>query len=99
MLHQTDIDPYYPCIKYKKTANPKFDGTDYFIVAESMHLKELTGFENVLMNCSLSFACERDQKAFYKLIQDCLQFRINEESFCDLRKHSWFSLILNILYE
>ena len=73
MLHETGIDPYYPCIKYKKTADPKFDGTDYFIVAESMHLKNGVS-EFVLMNCSLSFACERDQKAFYKLIQDCLRF-------------------------
>ena len=35
------MDPFYPCIKYKKSADPKLDGTDYFIVAESMHLKKM----------------------------------------------------------
>ena len=68
------MDPYYPCIKYKKAADPRLDGTDYFIVAESMHLKPVLFDDNDLINCSLSFACERDQKAFYKLIKDCLQF-------------------------
>ena len=34
------IDPFYPCLKYKKLADPKLDGTDYFIVAESMHFKK-----------------------------------------------------------
>ena len=100
--HELDkivLDPYLPCIKYKNPADPKLDGTDYFIVAESMHLQNMRAFGLVWLNCSLSFACERDHKAFYKIIQDCLRFRINEESFCDLRKHSWFSLILGILYE
>ena len=75
------MDPFYPCLKYKKSADPKLDGTDYFIVAESMHLKrmdimgkwfdkKITGF----FSCSLSFTCENDQKAFYKLIQDCFYF-------------------------
>ena len=27
---------YYPCIKYKIPADPDNDGTDHFIVAESM---------------------------------------------------------------
>ena len=67
------IDPYYPCIKYKKPADPKHDGTDYFIVAESMNL-DRTDFADKYLICSLSFACENDQKAFYKLIKDCLQF-------------------------
>ena len=29
---------YYPCIKYKIPADPENDGTDTFIVAESMEL-------------------------------------------------------------
>ena len=33
------IDPYYPCVKYKIPADPKNDGTDYFVVAESMHFQ------------------------------------------------------------
>ena len=63
------IDPYYPCIKYKNPADPKLDGTEYFIVAESLHL---TGMYliNDWWNCSLSFTCEKDQKAFYKLMKD-----------------------------
>ena len=65
-------DPFYPCVKYKKSADPKLDGTDYFIVAESMHLKRRFGSE--WLHCSLSFTCENDKKAFYKLIQDCLHF-------------------------
>ena len=89
------MDPYYPCIKYKDPADPKLDGTDYFIVAESMHLKSLRLVDDSL-DCSLSFTCEKGQKAFYKLIKDCLRFRIHEESFYDFRKHSGFSLILKI---
>ena len=92
------MDPYHPCTKYKDPANPKLDGTDYFIVAESMHLYGFS-LTRERFNCSLSFSCEKDQKAFYKLIQDCLRFHIDEESFCDFRKHSWFSLILLIHYE
>ena len=92
------MDPYYPCIKYKDPADPKLDGTDYFIVAESMHLKKMslawTSLDFFIF-LSLSFTCEEDQKAFYKLIKDCLRFRIHEESFYDFRKHSWFSLILS----
>ena len=30
------ITSYYPCIKYKISADPERDGTDNFIVAESM---------------------------------------------------------------
>ena len=66
------IDPYYPCIKYKSPADPKYDGTDYFIVAESMHLIEIYPDWN-WFDCSLSFTCEKDQKAFYKLMKDCLR--------------------------
>ena len=69
------MDPYYPCVKYKDLADPKIDGTDHFIVAESMYLTEMdlkrTSFDYI---CSLSFTCEKDQKAFYKLIKDCLRF-------------------------
>ena len=68
-----EIDPYYPCIKYKKPADPKHDGTDYFIVAESMNLKVMDLADETRFSCSLSFTCETDQKAFYKLIKDCLQ--------------------------
>ena len=73
------MDPYYPCIKYKKPADPKLDGTDYFIVAESMHLKvDLeTDINDGLFDCSLSFTCENDQKAFHKLIMDCLRLRLH----------------------
>ena len=92
------MDPYYPCIKYKDPADPKLDGTDYFIVAESMHLKTVSA-DSDMFYCSLSFTCENNQKAFYKLIKDCLRFRIHEESFYDFRKHSGFSLKLIIHYE
>ena len=93
------MDPYYPCIKYKDPADPKLDGTDYFIVAESMHLKRRMDLDYHTFYCSLSFTCENNQKAFYKLIKDCLRFRIHEESFYDFRKHSWFSLIPGNHYE
>ena len=87
------MDPYYPCIKYKDPADPKLDGTDYFIVAESMHLKRMyLNYDE--FHCYLSLTCEEDQKAFYKLIKDCLRFRIHEESFHNFRKHSCFSMIL-----
>ena len=79
------IYPYYPCIKYKKPADPKHDGTDYFTVVESMNLKR-TSYQEEWFSCSLSFTCENDQKAFYKLIKDCLQFRIYEESLFDFCK-------------
>ena len=79
------MDPYYPCIKYKDPADPKLDGTDYFIVAESMHLKGMD-LGGPSFDCDLSFTCEKDQKAFYKLIKDCLRFWIHEESFCDFCK-------------
>ena len=65
------MDPYYPCIKYKDPADLKLDGTDYFIVAESMHLKKIY-LRSMSVSCFLSFTCEEDQKAFYKLIKDCL---------------------------
>ena len=86
------MNPYYPCIKYKDPADPKLDGTGYFIVAESMHLKEID-LDYDTFDCYLSLTCEEDQKAFYKLIKDCLRFRIHKESFYDFRKHSWFSLL------
>ena len=80
------MDPFYPCMKYKKSADPKVDGTDYFIVAESMHVKRNIDWRLLMMlmfmnggfsnqfNCFLSFTCENDKKAFYKLIKDCLRF-------------------------
>ena len=84
------MDSFYPCLKYKKSADPKHDGTDYFIVAESMHLKKIS-VRSEVFHCSLSFTCENDTKAFYKLIQDCLHFLFEEgfEFFC---KQSFFSL-------
>ena len=85
------MDPYYPCIKYKKPADPKYDGTDYFIVAKSMNLRRIDLALDTFI-CDLSFTCENDQKAFYKLIKDCLQIRIHEESLCDFCKQYWFSL-------
>ena len=87
------IVPYYPCIKYKKLADQKYDGTDHFIVAESVYLNGMNlAYER--FSCFLSFNCENDEKAFYKLIKGCLQFRIHEESFCDFCKQYRYSLIL-----
>ena len=64
------MDSYYPCIKYKIPADPKLDGTDYFIVAETVNSHNW--FMNYsVFDCSLSFSCENDQKAFYKIIKDC----------------------------
>ena len=73
------MDPFYPCIKFKKSADPKLDGTDYFIVAESMHLERIhidydSDVDYDWFHCSLSFTCENDKKVCYKLIQDCLHF-------------------------
>ena len=72
--NETVMDPFYPCVKYQKTADLKLDGTDYFVVAESMHLKRQDDLDFKSFHCSLSFTCENDKKAFYKLIQDCLHF-------------------------
>ena len=70
MLTDDDIvmDPFYPCVKYQKTADPKLDGTDYFIVAESMNLN-YDDVEPEVFDVVLSFTCEKNQKAFYKLIK------------------------------
>ena len=70
------MNPFYPCIKYKIPAEPQLDGTDYFIVAESMHLKGINYLKEFhkRLDCFLSFTCENDKKAFYKFIQDCLRF-------------------------
>ena len=68
------MDSFYPCLKYKKSVDPKLDGTDYFIVAESMHLKKYRNLAGKVFHCSLSFTCENDEKAFFKIIQDCLHF-------------------------
>ena len=70
---QVVMNPFYPCVKYKKPADPILDGTDYFIVAESIQMRRLSVMHEVF-DCSLSFTCENDKKAFYKLIQDCLHF-------------------------
>ena len=69
------MDPFYPCIKYKIPADPKLDGTDYFIFAETMHHRHESLYGDVY-DCSLSFTCTNDQKAFYKLLKGCLPFRI-----------------------
>ena len=79
------IDPFYSCIKYKIPADLKLDGTDYFIVAESMHLKPTGIYGSPEFDVSLSFTCENDQKAFYKVIKDCLRFQSHEKSFFDFR--------------
>ena len=82
--HQTLISPYYPCIKYKIPADQKLEGSDHFIVAESMHLS-LKGLRrdsarkkrnrkaviSQMFKCSLSFTCKNNQKAFYKMTKDC----------------------------
>ena len=84
------MDPFYPCIKYKLPADPQLDGTDYFIIAEKMQWEHvIVSFNYEFIDCSLSFTCGNDQKAFYKLLKDCLQFWIY--TFCDFRKHSWYS--------
>ena len=67
------MEPYYPCIKYKLSADPTLYGTDYFIVAESMNSKWMN-LDSQLFHCSLSFTCENGQTAFYKLIKVCPQF-------------------------
>ena len=77
-----EIEPFYPCIKYKIPADLKLDGTDHFIVAESMYMNlEEWVWESSGLHCSLSFTCENNQKAFYKFIKDCLRFRMKEEYF------------------
>ena len=65
--------PFYPCIKYKLPADSQLDGTDYFIIAESMHQNWFPYYKRENFECSLSFTCKNDQKAFYKLLKDCLQ--------------------------
>ena len=76
------IDPFYSCLKYKIPADLNLDGTDYFIVAESMHSMNAQFYSNrESFDCSLSFTCENDKKAFYKIMKECLQFRIHKESF------------------
>ena len=68
------FDPFYPFIKYKIPADPKLDGTDYFVIAESTRWRGGRVEINVaddFFAFFLSFNCENDEKAFYKLIQDC----------------------------
>ena len=67
------MNSFYPCIKYKFPADPKLGGTDYFIVVESMNLEGMNLALDTFI-CDLSFTCEDDQMAFYKLIKDCSQF-------------------------
>ena len=40
MYDQSMVYQYYPCIKYKILAEPESDGTDTFIVAESINTKK-----------------------------------------------------------
>lgn len=80
------MDPFYPIIKYKLPADPILDGTDYFIVLESMHWKPVflkydSIGHDVIGWYSLSVTCEKGQKAFYKLKKECLRSRIHAESF------------------
>ena len=83
------MDPFYPCIKYKIPADPKLDGTDYFIIAESMYHKGID-VNWVSFRCSFSFICEYDKKAFYNLIKVCLRYS-SKKLIEILRKHSLFS--------
>ena len=73
------LGSFYPCVKYKIPGDLGLDGTDSFIVAESMFFK--THSETKRLKCFLSFTCENDQKAFYKITKDCLRFRIKKEYF------------------
>ena len=70
------MDPYYTCIKYRKQADKSVNGTDNFMIAESMklfaRLRVETDWESMeIFKCSLSFSCENDQKAFYKIKEVC----------------------------
>ena len=33
---------YFPCIKYKVPSDPEVDGTDTFLIAESMHFIDVS---------------------------------------------------------
>ena len=84
MLYKRDsdeivLDSFYPCVKYKIPGDLELDGTDSFIVAESMRFRTHSDTERT--KCFLSLTCENDQKAFYKIMKDCLRFRIQEEYF------------------
>ena len=70
--NETRIDPFYPCIKYKIPADQELDGTDHVTVAETMGSNGMY-VDSKDMHFSLYFTCENDQKAFYKLIKDCLR--------------------------
>ena len=61
---------YFPCIKYKRPADPIFDGARSVFIAESMHFY---GIESKiqLMQCNLSFGCANDERLFYKIMKDC----------------------------
>ena len=39
------MDPYYHCIKYRNPADKNIDGTDSFMIVESMKLFEKIHFE------------------------------------------------------
>ena len=69
---QIPIMRYYPCIKYQIPADPEIDGTDNFIVAESMKfdLNDVR-LDYEIHECKLSFSCDNGQKAFYKIMKDC----------------------------
>ena len=69
------LDPFYPCVKYKIPGDLELDGTDSFIVAESMGFRTHS-VDYDITKCFLSFTCENDKKAFYKIMKDCLRFRI-----------------------
>ena len=51
-----------------------------------MHLEawQIHGKWNVAAFIPLAFTCENDQKVFYKVMKDCLRFRI-KKSFYDFR--------------
>ena len=72
------MDPFYPVIKYEMPADLKIDETNSVIVVESMSLNLYSIGLNLnlaieWLSFSLSFTCENDQKAFYKLEKERLR--------------------------
>ena len=67
---------YYPCIKYQIPANKTIDGTESFVVAESMLFDISQYLRNDFdtrsaMHCNLTFTCENNTKVFYKVLKEC----------------------------
>ena len=60
---QVVMNPFYPCVKYKKPADPILDGTDYFIVAESIQMRRLSVMHEVF-DCSYLSLVKMTRKLF-----------------------------------